>query len=132
MRNVFNIALKALGGATIFFGSFFITLRAIDYYEEQANRPVPLITVEEATYGSNCGRRIGRGNVTQFFSKACDGRSSCDVTIDVAQLGDPAPGCGKDFAIRFLCDQQPPGKSEYLKGEANGSKLHLQPSLARE
>jgi hypothetical protein len=125
MRTLYKTVLKALGGGAILVGSFFITLRAIDYYTERANRPAPIITVQEATYGSNCGRRIGRGNVTPFFSKACDGRSSCDVTISVEQLGDPAPGCGKDFVIRFLCNQEHPGKSEYQKGEANGSTLHL-------
>ena len=125
MRDLSTIALKIFGGAAIFFGSFFITLRAIDYYAEQANRPMPLISVEEATYGSNCGRRVARGNVTQFFSKACDGRSSCDVTISVEELGDPAQGCGKDFSILFLCNQEHPARSQHLNGEANGSKLHL-------
>jgi hypothetical protein len=116
---------RIVGGIAILVISFFVTLRALDYYTERSNHPPSRITVEEATYGSNCGRRVGRGNVTPFFSKACDGRSSCDVTISVDQLGDPAPGCGKDFSIRFLCDNQQPSRSQNLKGEANGSMLHL-------
>jgi hypothetical protein len=84
-----------------------------------------LIKIEEATYGSNCGRRVGVGNATQFLAKACDGHPSCKVLISVQDIGDPANGCSKDFQARFSCDGQQPGYYKYLRGEANGATFTL-------
>ena len=59
------------------------------------------IAVTEGTYGENCGAAYG--NATHALRAACDGRRSCAFRIDVSALGDPAPGCAKDFRAVWSC-----------------------------
>jgi len=59
------------------------------------------ITVLEATYGASC--RVRGGNVSAAVRAACDGRSSCVYRVDVGGVGDPAPGCAKDFGVVWSC-----------------------------
>ncbi len=59
------------------------------------------IKVVSGTYGRNCNAKAG--NATTQVAQACDGRSSCDYTIDTATLEDPAPNCSKDFAAEWKC-----------------------------
>ena len=59
------------------------------------------IMVTRATYGGSCGARSG--NATAHLRAACDARSDCGYVVDVSELGDPAPGCGKDFTVEFTC-----------------------------
>jgi hypothetical protein len=59
------------------------------------------IKVVSGTYGRNCNAKAG--NATALLSKACDGKNSCDFTIDTAALEDPAPNCSKDFAAEWKC-----------------------------
>ena len=59
------------------------------------------IMVTRATYGGSCGARSG--NATAHLRAACDARSDCGYVVDVSDLGDPAPGCGKDFTVEFTC-----------------------------
>jgi len=120
MRTTLNV----VGALAVLVASFFVTLRVMDHLGIPSPPIVRLIKIEEATYGGNCGARVKAGNATQNLSQACDGHSSCEVLISVQDLGDPAPGCGKDFSVRFLCDQQP-SRRRHLNGEANGSTLSL-------
>ncbi len=66
-----------------------------------ANAEITAIKVVSGTYGRNCNAKAG--NATAPLSKACDGRSSCDFTIDTTALEDPAPNCSKDFAAEWKC-----------------------------
>ncbi len=66
-----------------------------------ANTEITLIKVVSGTYGRNCNAKAG--NATAPLSKACDGKSSCDFTIDTTALEDPAPNCSKDFAAEWKC-----------------------------
>jgi 4-amino-4-deoxy-L-arabinose transferase-like glycosyltransferase len=55
-----------------------------------------------ATYGGNCG--AGAGNATAVVSSSCGGRAGvCAFQIKVEELGDPSPGCAKDFVVVFTC-----------------------------
>lgn len=65
------------------------------------NTEMTAIKVVSGTYGRNCNAKTG--NATAPLSKACDGHSSCDFTIDAAALEDPAPNCSKDFAAEWKC-----------------------------
>ena len=108
-RGSFKIALKVAGGLAIVIGSFFTTLKLIDYF---GTTPTEIgrfssIKIEEATYGANCANGVKLGNATQYSAKACDGRARCNILISVQELGDPAQGCGKDFSVRLKCNQQP-------------------------
>lgn len=59
------------------------------------------IKVLSGTYGRNCNAKAG--NATAPLSRACDGRASCDFSIDTSVLEDPAPNCSKDFAAEWKC-----------------------------
>jgi hypothetical protein len=65
--------------------------------------PSGLIKLESATYGGNCGAR--QGNATAVVRKHCDGRNGCKFVVDMAELGDPANGCSKDFTVKWTCDR---------------------------
>jgi peptidoglycan/LPS O-acetylase OafA/YrhL len=82
------------------------------------------IRVTSATYGANCNAR--RGNATRTLSKICNGKDECEYIVDVNALGDPAPGCAKNFAVDYQCA---PGEKRFTKGlpgEAGlGSRLDL-------
>lgn len=59
------------------------------------------LKVREATYGGNCGAR--RGNVTAHIAGQCDGKASCNYSVEYAVIGDPAPGCAKDYRVAYSC-----------------------------
>ena len=66
-----------------------------------SNVEMTAIKVVSGTYGRNCNAKAG--NATALLSKACDGKNSCDFTIDTTALEDPAPNCSKDFAAEWKC-----------------------------
>ncbi len=66
-----------------------------------ANAVTIPIKVVSGTYGRNCNAKAG--NATALLAKACDGKGSCDFTIDMTALEDPAPNCSKDFAAEWKC-----------------------------
>jgi hypothetical protein len=80
------------------------------------------ISVTSASYGQSC--KAPKGNETQPLQAACNGKTSCQYTVDYKVIGDPAPGCGKDFAVQWTCGTGP-GGSASLPAEATGGKLNL-------
>jgi hypothetical protein len=80
------------------------------------------ISVTTATYGGSC--KAPKGNVTQPLQTACNGKASCQYTVSVSVLGDPARGCPSDFAVEWTCGTGP-GSSASLPAEANGNKITL-------
>jgi peptidoglycan/LPS O-acetylase OafA/YrhL len=74
------------------------------------------IQVRSATYGGNCGARSG--NATSDVQMTCDGERNCTYTIDVNRFGDPAPSCGKDFAVEYQCAPSGPLLHASVPGEA--------------
>jgi len=68
------------------------------------------LEIVSASYGANCGAPIG--NVTQAVQGACkSSTSSCDYRVDVGILGDPAPGCAKEFSAQISCLAEAGNKS---------------------
>lgn len=59
------------------------------------------IHIFSATYGENCGAK--KGNATKFVSKKCNGKEDCNYVIKSRVIGDPAPGCVKDFQVKWTC-----------------------------
>jgi hypothetical protein len=83
------------------------------------------IRVLSATYGGNCGARIG--NASAPISRACGGKAACDYTVDVKTLGDPAPGCGKGYFVKYHCGGEAAPRTAGVPGEAGlGSTVRLQ------
>jgi len=60
------------------------------------------IHVMSGTYGGNCGQSVG--NVTDQLASACNGKSSCEYSVDYKVIGDRAPGCQKDYVAKWTCD----------------------------
>lgn len=85
------------------------------YWEGLWRRVAPNVHVEAATYGFNCGAPAG--NVTRSFG-GCEGTTSCPATVDWRYLGDPAPGCAKDFSIEYRCHGGAATRLRWLAGEA--------------
>jgi hypothetical protein len=83
----------------------------------------PLIDVLEASYGLSC--KAQRGNASLKVDKACTGLGRCRYVVDHLQLGDPAPGCPKDFEVLWACTggQQP--RRATLPPEASGNAVEL-------
>src|SRR5258708_4305642 len=123
-----KIILNAAGGLTIVIGSFLTTLKVMDYWTGVAATEIGSlnsIKIEEATYGANCANGVKAGNATQYAAKSCDGHALCNIFISVQELGDPAPGCGKDFSVRLMCNRQQPARRMHINGEANGSTVRI-------
>lgn len=59
------------------------------------------ISVRAASYGANCG--VAKGLVTGPIASQCNGQSSCSYVVLHTVLGDPAPGCAKDYAVEYTC-----------------------------
>jgi hypothetical protein len=116
-----SILFRVVGGAAIIAASFFATIFVMDYF---ANGPSPGMVVIEASYGSNCGTKPG--NQTGYFESACNRKKQCSVLIDITKMGgDPAPGCAKDFSIKYVCRPNTPLRSASIPAEAYGKTLAL-------
>jgi hypothetical protein len=100
-------------------------------------RPPPgSIDVVEASYGSSCRHVAYRsprynayrdGNATAAVIRACNGKSRCRFTVDSGMLGDPAPGCDKDFAAEYRCG---PGASPRRFAKVDGEADRVTVTLA--
>ena len=62
------------------------------------------ISVVGGTYGGNCG--ASHSNVTGALGSACNTLGHCDYIVDYTILGDPAPGCAKDYVAEWTCNGQ--------------------------
>lgn len=96
------------------------------------------ICVIEATYGWNNLRSMMKipsvfplciGNATEQISAKANGSNGISFDIDVTQLGDPAPGLGKDLRLLYYYGQDPDKKIHeiYIEQEAHGKRLVIPP-----
>lgn len=76
------------------------------------------IRVIGATYGGNCGSP--NGNATQHLAEICNGRETCEYVIDYRVLGDPVPGCAKDYYAEWQCGHDPDEYRVGVRPEAGG------------
>src|SRR5262245_27803524 len=60
------------------------------------------IRVLGAVYGNNCAGNVST-NVTGDLARQCQGRDYCVYRVDSRQIGDPRPGCPKEYQARYLC-----------------------------
>jgi hypothetical protein len=79
------------------------------------------INVLTAWYGQSCNTQ--NGNVSAHVKWRCDGRMSCTYGVDAGQLGDPAPGCAKNFVVLYACQGQVDLRLAQLPAEAHGRAL---------
>ena len=78
--------------------------------------PPALLALDEALYGGNCAARFEV--LTQRLRPLCDGHDSCIVRLDPKELGDPALGCRKDFAMTWRCGGESADRHLFVPGEA--------------
>jgi hypothetical protein len=119
-RSLGAIAFRIVGGIVVVAASFFITLFVIDRFDWFAPGSV---MVQEASYGANC--KAPAGNLTAYVAKACEQKQRCSLPIDVNKMGDPAPGCGKGFSVKFRCWQNAALRNLSVPPEASGKTLDL-------
>ncbi|MBI5107977.1 MAG: DUF3421 domain-containing protein [Rhodocyclales bacterium] len=85
------------------------------------------IQVEAANYGANCPKHDKKKNaaVAPSIAKACNGKQTCDYKIDVAVLGDTAPGCAKEAVVIFSCPPFQAPRPVGVAKEAHGKIVKL-------
>lgn len=83
-----------------------------------AASPPGTIVVGSATYGGNCG--VATGNVTAHIARGCNGSASCTYTVDYMVIGDPAPGCVKDYSVSYGCAGSNVRRTASITGEEAG------------
>ncbi len=81
------------------------------------------VSVLTAWYGQSCG--TAHGNVTSIVKASCDGKPTCQYSVEAKTLGDSAPGCRKNFIVLYACTGQPTVRLGQLPGEASGQSLTL-------
>lgn len=87
------------------------------------------INVLTAWYGQTCNAQ--HGNVTAHVKSRCDGKQACLYTVDVGHLGDPAPGCSKNFVVLYACQGQAEVRLAQLPAEAHGKALNFNCEVKR-
>jgi hypothetical protein len=72
------------------------------------------ISIASASYGENCRARTG--NATAAIRESCDGLTHCLARPGV--VGDPAPGCAKEFRVTFACGDEQAARNASLPAAA--------------
>jgi len=103
------------------------SIRQIEFAEgrrrpDRDDRRGSYIRVIAATYGANCRARYG--NVTDHLAEICNGKAECEYVIDFRVIGDPAPGCAKDYSAEWECGDDERG-SVSARAEASGTGIVL-------
>jgi hypothetical protein len=129
MRSTVGRVLIALfGGFAVVAASFGGAMAILHYGLAPHDPDASVIHVVQATYGDNCRNYVTPaqfpnwarpGNVTAAVATACDKtKGSCLFIVDVTKLGDPAHGCGKEFAVTWRCGSAQMIHEAYLPAEA--------------
>ena len=82
------------------------------------------IRVLGAVYGNNCAGQANT-NFTDDLARQCQGRDYCVYRIDMRQLGDPRPGCAKDYQARYMCRDGGNERRASAGAEASGQSIVL-------
>jgi hypothetical protein len=118
-----SIAASTIIGVFVFVIFFWLTLKFLDYWNNSAV-DASEIQIIDASYGLNC--KVPTGNATEDVSTECNHKSgTCNYSVDVAKLGDPAPGCGKDFFVEWRCGSILDARRASLEPEAHGKSLEI-------
>lgn len=109
-------------------GSIQINPQQPDQRYQDPNRPyyggAMSIRILGAVYGRNCRGQYG-ANVTDDLVRQCQGRDYCVYRIDYRQIGDPSPGCGKDYHARYICRDGDAERYASAGAEASGQSVIL-------
>jgi hypothetical protein len=102
--------------------------------------PPGTIDIVQANYGRSCRNFKPRrpfsntyrdGNATGGVRRACTGKSHCYFTVEAGTLGEPAPGCDKDFSAEYRCGPRDSAtKTVSVAAEADGATVVLDCAVA--
>jgi len=81
------------------------------------------VEVRTAWYGESCGAIPG--NVTAHVQTQCAGKDVCQYRVDTYAVGDPAPGCQKNYVVLFTCSGEPDLRLAQIGAEAQGKTITL-------
>jgi hypothetical protein len=112
----FGTSLASNG--TIGVGYYLDNLQVVPAAATTTNASSGTIHVRSATYGAVCGESVSIGNTTAELGQRCNGMTNCGYIVDYTRIGDPAPGCGKDFTIEYTCGTNPRKHRVALPAEA--------------
>jgi hypothetical protein len=112
MSSLTRSTVKVVGAVGVLLVAFWITLKILDL----ASPPAGVITIVEATYGSNCN--VPTGNWTKATADQCDKSVTCTFNVDLNRFGDPAPGCSKEFSVQWRCAGAPAIEKATMPAEA--------------
>jgi hypothetical protein len=97
--------------------------------------PPGTIDIATSSYGGSCRdftperpakNTFHDGNATAAVTRACTGKLHCQFDVEAAMLGDPAPGCDKDFTVAYRCSPEDSApKVVNVGGEADGATVVL-------
>jgi hypothetical protein len=82
------------------------------------------IRVLGAAYGRNCAGNVST-NVTDDLARRCQGLDYCVYRIDARQIGDPRPGCAKEYQARYMCRDGGNERYAAANPEASGQSVVL-------
>lgn len=82
------------------------------------------IRVLGAAYGNNCAGNVST-NVTNDLARQCQGRDYCVYRVDVRNIGDPRPGCAKEYQARYMCRDGGNERRASASAEASGQSIVL-------
>jgi hypothetical protein len=129
------VLLMVIGAFVVVAISFFATMQIIDAWLTPEDPNASVIHVVGATYGPACKdfvppsgqpNLVKVGNATTALTSGCENaKGTCVFTVDAAQIGDPANGCGKDFMANWRCGSDQSVHKFYLPAEASGKSVVL-------
>ena len=90
----------AAGDASFTVQATYKTKSGQQAYQLTAAQPVPLITIQDATFGYNVAVN---GNITSQVSAACNGKVSCSFNPS-SMIADPYPGVQKGLLVHYSCN----------------------------
>ncbi|MGF6313531.1 peptidoglycan/LPS O-acetylase OafA/YrhL [Bradyrhizobium sp. i1.8.4] len=103
-----------------------LVVAAVTYALRDATRDAvtqPGISVVAGTYGGNCRWISARGNATRELAAACSGKDECTFKVSIDQIGDPAPGCAKEFTAAWFCKGDRTIRSSSVRGIVSALQL---------
>eukprot|EP01006_Ploeotia_vitrea_P032804 TRINITY_DN64985_c0_g1_i4.p1 TRINITY_DN64985_c0_g1~~TRINITY_DN64985_c0_g1_i4.p1 ORF type:complete len:380 (-),score=39.26 TRINITY_DN64985_c0_g1_i4:234-1352(-) len=80
------------------------------------------IKIISARYGQNCGPPK---YITGTLAALCTGKQSCVYHVDHRDIGDPHPGCRKEFKVLYSCDSGVTTLTKIVPAEASGKVIIL-------
>jgi hypothetical protein len=105
-------------------GAIVLVLLAAGACAQRGSTPADSsIYVILATYGYNCGATPG--NVLDDVKRRCQGNLNCEYTVDASLVGDPAPGCPKDFIVNYRCFDGARERRILVEAESSGNVASL-------